>query len=157
MKRTYIYLTLTGYLREWLVGTMGNPLSFPPRSYENMIIAHYLSRLPSGSPPQLPTPDSVTIIAPVVHCKTAEEFNYFGRRGKVALTAAIEMLFVADMWVSLASHIGCENINNVVDKWCACRGITLTHREAVRQKFYRLRRSYEKNGIYLGKKYRKNH
>ena len=72
------------------------------------------------------------------------------------LADAIDDLFCIDMWNSLAPYLSSSGINGRLDKWCEERGISLDNIEAVRQRFYRLRKNYAKFHIILGKKYKKN-
>ena len=60
------------------------------------------------------------------------------------------------MWSGCAPLLhSSKEINKGIDEWCACNGISLDAREAVRQKFYRIRKAYMEKGIILGKFYRK--
>lgn len=155
MTNLLIYIPLTGYLRQWLIGRMGSPVSFPRGSYENAVIARHLSRLPKGLAPHLCGPDDVPVCVPVVHGKPPEVFNYFGRRGVAELTEAILTLFTLDMWHGIAPLLTSARLNDGINDWCKARGISLDNREAVRQRFYRIRKAYGERGIILGKKYGK--
>ena len=154
--KLHIYIQLPGYMREWLTTTIGTPVVFPPHSVENAIIARNIGRLPHGEKPELYCDGDVIVEVPVIRYKPASEFNYLGRRGKVMLTDAIDDLFCIDMWNSLAPYLSSSGINGRLDDWCAERGITLDNIEAVRQRFYRLRKNYAQYHIILGKKYKKN-
>lgn len=149
-----IYLPLTGYLRQWLTHQMGMPVVFPRASYENAVIARYISPLPAGYAPQLCRPGDVPIVVPQLHGKPADRYNYFGRRGVAALTEAVNTLFTLDLWHGVSSLISTSQLNEGIEEWCIARGIELDYREAVRQRFYRIRQNYAKHGVLLG---RKNH
>ena len=70
--------------------------------------------------------------------------------------SAIDALFRLDLWSGCAPLLHSTNeLNKGIDQWCADNGISLDAREAVRQKFYRIRKSYLERGIVLGKFYRK--
>lgn len=155
MGQLLIYVPLTGYLRQWLTGRLGIPVSFPHGSYENAVIARHIARLPKGYAPQMCGRDDVPVVVPAIHGKPPEAYNYFGRRGVAELTEAIATLFTLDLWHGVAPLLTSSALNEGIDKWCAGCGITLDNREAVRQKFYRIRKAYAQHGIILGKKYKK--
>lgn len=154
--RLFIYLELSGYLREWLIHTMGTPVEFPPHSVENAILARNIGRIPHGKRTELYRIDAVPIVVPTIRYKSPTEWNYLGRRGRVELTDAIDNLFCIDMWQCLSPQLGSGNITRCIDEWCCKRGITMDNVEAVRQRFYRLRNNYSRYNIILGKKYKKN-
>ena len=151
-----IYLDLSGYLREWLIHTMGTPVEFPHHSAENAILARRIGRLPRGVRPDLYRPDAVPVVVPSIRYKPSTEWNYLGRRGRVELTDAIDNLFCIDMWQCLSPQIGSGNLTRCIYEWCCERGITMDNVEAVRQRFYRIRNNYAKYHIILVKKYKKN-
>lgn len=154
--RLFVYIRLSGYLREWLIHTMGTPVVFPAHSAENAILARHMSRLPRGAQPNLCHEGDIAIVVPHIRYKPQTEFNYLGRRGQVELVDAIDNLFCIDMWNNLTPHLASKSINSCIDHWCAQRGISIENIEAVRQRFYRLRKNYGQYNIILGKKYKKN-
>lgn len=151
-----IYLPLTGYLREWLIYRLGSPVSFPHGSYENAVIARHITRLPPHTAPQLCAPDCLPITVPSLLGKPPHLYNYFPRRGQAALTEAINTLFTLDLWHSLAPKLTTPHLNESIEQWCKSRHIAPQYREAVRQRFYRIRQAYAARGIILGKKYKEN-
>lgn len=154
MQKQVIYIHLKGYLSEWLVNRFGFPVKFPPRSWENIIIARNLAKKTLATP-ELPsvTDGLVPVVVPSVSGKVFTLYNHLPQRAEEELLAAIESLFRLDMYYSLIWRVTSNNINDHVEEWCCSRGIIPDHREAVRQKFYRIRRDYEKNGVILRKKY----
>lgn len=153
--RVLIYIPMAGYLRQWLVGQLGIPVRFPKGSYENAVIARHISRLPPDGSPQLGGPDDVPVVVPAIHGKPMETYNYFGRRGAAALREAVANLFTLDLWHGVAPRLASSGLNEALDGWCAKKGIDLDSREAVRQKFYRMRKAYRRHGIILGERYNK--
>lgn len=154
MDKILVYIHLDGYLREWLTNQLGDPVVFPNFSYENALLARHITRIPPGASPQLRGEGDVAIAVPVIQGKPPTVYNYFGRRGRYALLCAIDILFRMDMWHSLAPYITSGSINASIEQWCVQRGISLDNREAVRQRFYRIRKYYGQCGIILRKKYR---
>lgn len=154
MQKQVIYIHLKGYLGEWLVNRFGYPVKFPSRSWENIIIARNLAKKTLATPEQpFDTDGLIPVVVPSVSGKVFTLYNHFPHRAEEELLAAIESLFRLDMYYSLISCVTSHSINDQIDAWCGNRGIIPDHREAVRQKFYRIRRDYEKNGVILRKKY----
>ena len=69
------------------------------------------------------------------------------------MCAALVSLFRIHLWSDIAPKIHADGLNRAIDDWCQSQGIDIDYREGVRQKFYRMRRSYETYGIILGKKH----
>lgn len=153
MQKNVVYIQLDGYLAEWLVNRFGNPVRFPSRSWENIILARYLSKKSSAPSSPSNTGHLIPICVPAVTDKPFSIYNHLPTRAEAMLIASIESIFRLDMFYSLIHCV--VDINEHVDVWCSQRGIDSEHREAVRQKFYRIRRDYEKNGVFLRKKYSK--
>ena len=157
MKDIVIYVRLEHYLREWLVHSMGQPCPFPPRSYEQCLLRRYLRKPPAGYVPRRPGPEDVAIVLPDNALRRPEYYHHLGRDGTRRLCEGLENLFRIDLWQGCSPLLARSGeLNKGIDEWCASHGIGLDHREAVRQKFYRMRKAYEADGIFLGKKYRKN-
>ena len=69
---------------------------------------------------------------------------------------AIDGLFRISLWSGCFPLIHSKGeLNRGIDLWCEQNGISLDAREAVRQKFYRLRRQYHEKGVIVGKIYHK--
>lgn len=156
MKDIRVYVKVERYIKEWLEFHLGNPVRFPDRSYENELLHAYLSKRPCDLPPAKPQGCFVSIVITDSLHRKPEFYNYLGSRGQRAVASAIDALFRLDMWSGCAPLLhSSKEINKGIDEWCACNGISLDAREAVRQKFYRIRKAYMEKGIILGKFYRK--
>lgn len=156
MNDFFIYIKLEHYVAEWLIDALGRPVRFPRGSFENAIIHRYLRPTPPGTLPILPKEDYVPIVIPDSRYKPPHLYNYFGVRGQKVLKEAIDILFRLDMWAGLSPLlVSPGELNQGIYEWCDRHGISIDSREAVRQKFYRIRRSYQTMGIILGKKYKK--
>jgi len=168
-----ITIALPPFLCQWLKSRMGDPARFPNGSYENAIIARHLSKRPPPREPLQSFPpiksflskeskesneaSLARIAAPSVRGKPPESWNYLPRRGRDELRAAIVTLFTLDLWNSCVSLLAnrTASLGEGLDEWCRSRSITPENREAVRQRFYRLRRAYAARGVILGRRYRK--
>lgn len=154
MKDVTVCLVLPGYLRQWLTRRLGNPVRFPARSAENVLLSRLVRRRPAGAVPETCGEGRVAFVVPDNPQRRPEYFNYLGRRGKAELAAAVERLFRLHLWQDCSVLLGASGeLNRGIDRWCELQGISLEHREAVRQKFYRMRKAYRNYGIVLGKKY----
>ena len=156
MKDFCVYITFEPYIVAWLTATLGNPVRFPRRSAENALLTRCVSRRPPSAPPEVAPPGAVAIVLPDNAERRPEFYNYIGKRGRADITAAVDRLFRLHLWsecAHLIAHRG--ELNRGIDEWCAQYDIPLAHREAVRQKFYRMRKEYQSCGIALGKKYKK--
>jgi len=155
MERIYIYLPLDGYLRQWAEKNLGNPIIFAAGSAENAIIKKNLVRS-RGKEVQLNKDGCICILAPTMSGKRPTEYNYFRKEGISQLRESIETLFRIDMWYGIIPFLTGRDIRQKLFDWCKSKGITTEENyEAVRQKFYRIRKYYQQSGIILGKKYNK--
>jgi hypothetical protein len=156
MKDITVHIKVERYIKEWLTFHLGNPVRFPERSYENEVIHRHLSRRPMTVLPELPGEDMVAIVITDCRYRKPEHYNYLGRDGQRAVASAINGLFKIQLWAECFPLMYAKGeLNKGIDKWCADNGISLDAREAVRQKFYRLRKLYLQKGIVLHKIYRK--
>lgn len=156
MKDITVHVRLERYIREWLTFHLGSPVRFPDKSYENEILHNYLRKPPRDAAPDFGDDESVPIVIPDDKFHKPEFYNYLGRHGRRALASAIDALFRLQLWSECAPLLQSkQELNRGIDAWCAANGISLDAREAVRQKFYRLRKLYAEKGIVVYKIYRK--
>lgn len=155
MEHILVYVPFEKYLGQWLVNRLGSPVVFPARSNENAILARYIQRPPSKNYVPALHSAGIPVRVPIVHGKNPYSHTHLARRGETALIAAVELLFRMDLWYGLAPLLTTRGINAHIDRWCEQHGIALDYREAVRQKFYRIRKDYLASEIILGKKHRK--
>lgn len=153
MKDITVGIKLELYLKEWLETAMGRPVRFPSKSYENALLHRFLVR---GGQNRL-VDDNVLLVITDCHYRKPETYNCLGRDGRRAMAAAIDALFRIDLWSGCAGLVGSKgNLNNGIEEWCRRKGISPQNREAVRQKFYRMRKAYQERGIIIGKIYGKS-
>ena len=151
-----IYLHFEGYLAEWLVNRLGNPVKFHRGSYENAILKTFLTdRIPCGKDYVLHDNNMVPVVIPYIDGKSWPRYRYLGRRGRARLVDAVETLFRIDLWHGCAGYITNKNFQKHIEKWCVKHGISSDYWGAVLKKFYRMRQSYIKHGVILGKTYSK--
>ena len=156
MKDFIVHIKVEKYIKQWLEHSLGNPVRFPPHSYENEVLRRHLQKRPRSAPVFFDDPDMVAVIIPDSSERKPEFYNYLGIRGQRALQSAIDGLFRLALWSDCAPLLHSKReLNRGIDEWCKMHGIALDYREAVRQKFYRIRKSYQIKGIILGKIYRK--
>ena len=155
MEHILVYVPCEKYLGQWLVNRLGSPVAFPARSNENAILARYIQRPPSKNYVPALRSAGIPVRVPIVHGKNPYSHTHLARRGETAHIAAVELLFRMVLWYGLAPLLTTRGINAHIDRWCEQHGIALDYREAVRQKFYRIRKDYLASEIILGKKHRK--
>lgn len=156
MSNFVIYLKLEKYLSEWLTNSLGDPVRFPAQSNENAIIRRFLQKLPKDKQPEVMAPGLTRIVIPESKAKPTATYNYFGQHAKLALVETIEDLFRQNMWAELGTMFdGSVGLNKTISAWCEMHGIDDDHTEAVRQKYYRIRKAYGKKGIFLNSLTRK--
>lgn len=157
MKNLTVYLYLEPYLQQWLRHSLGEPVRFPPQSYENHLLRNLLQRTPTiNSHHTIPYGRDAQCIAVVIPDNAhhrPEYYHHLSRRAHALMVRAIESLFRIHLWSDLSPIIySHQPLNQAIDEWCEQHNIDIDYREGVRQKFYRMRRSYEAYGIILGKK-----
>ena len=156
MSKFLIYLHLEPYLHQWLTHSLGNPVEFPAKSNENAVIRRFLQTKPTDALPDLYAEGMTAVCIPDSKAKPVQHYNHCGAKGKKALAEAIEDLFRINLWSELAPLVcreerGGGGLNKLIVSWCEAHGISDDHTEAVRQKFYRMRKAYAKYGVFLGK------
>lgn len=158
MSRFVIYVSLPKYLSEWLTCHLGNPVVFPPSSPQNAVIRTFIKnkKLPEGIAPDCGSDGETAIAIPYSVAKPPETYNYMSPAGKAAVAEACMDLFLRALWADLSplqeAPVG---LNSLIRAWCESNGIDIERVEAVRQKFYRIRKEYAKSGIILKSNTRK--
>lgn len=160
MKDITICVRFELYLADWLVQHFGSPVRFPNHSPENVLLHRLLSVLPRGlnadDDEDNATGECVKIVLTDSSRRKPEHYNYLGRRGRAMLRTALTDLFILHLWTECASLLYTRRgLNAALEEWCRNNGIRPGAREAVRQKFYRLRRLYARNGVIVTKFYGK--
>ena len=103
MSQFCIYIKLKPYLKEWLVHSLGEPVSFPCHSNENAVIRTFLQRRPASIPVEIKTAGEFTAICiPDSKAKPAEYYNYISNSGTKAIIEAIEDRFIQNLWGELS-------------------------------------------------------
>lgn len=162
MKNVTATIYLPRYLEQYLRHHYGRPARFPARSMENELLRRLTTR-PPAQPAATAAADecaarltALDVVLPDDDLHRPEYFCYLGRSARRRFCLALEATFRVHLWSDCLPLIVAGNINQGLDEWCASNGISLDSREAVRQKFYRLRRTYATMGIRIGRKYDKS-
>ena len=137
---------------QWLTHSLGNPGRFPAQSNENAVIRRFLTKLPEHKTPEMFQDGLTAIVIPDSKAKDVSIYNYLGPRAKEAVIESIEDLFRRNMWAELGDMMASDQsvgVNKIVAAWCEMHGIDDDYIETVRQKFYRIRKSYTTKGINL--------
>ncbi len=158
MKDICVYVRVEKYIAQWLSTTMGLPVRFPTHSFENQLLKRVLSVRPKDAPIRMAGDNDIAIVIPDSSSRPPEYYNYLGRRSEQLVRTTIDSLFRLHLWYKCVHLLAVPGeLNAGLDAWCASVGISIEYREAVRQKFYRMRRKYEAEHIFLGKKYKKDY
>ena len=155
MSNFNVYVKLPPFVSQFLIHSLGNPVVFPPSSVENSTIRTFISRLPEGRQPDVAADDLTAIAIPDSKSKPADQYNYLAPRGKAALAECCDYLFNRCLWTELGdmSSVGCKTLTAIY-AWCENHGISIDYADTIRQRYYRIRDSYAKQGIDLMKKTR---
>jgi hypothetical protein len=150
MSNFCFYMKLEPYLAQWLVNRLGNPVRFPAQSNENAIIRRFVQRPPDGTAPDLPGDGLIAVAIPDSKAKDPQYYHYMGVKAKRALAEAINDLFTMCLWNDVRDLLdeGQNGVNTIIEAWCEMHGVTADS-EAVRQRYYRLRRKYASQGVNL--------
>ena len=150
MSQFVIYVRFEKYLAEWLTHSLGDPVVFPSCSNENAVIRAFIDKAPDGEPVQQKQDGEIAIAIPDSKAKPPETYHYMSASGKKAIREAVLDLFTRNLWNDLRSL---ENspigVNTRIAAWCEMHGIGIDSVETVRQRFYRIRDAYTKQGINL--------
>jgi len=154
MSQYLIYVNLPKYLSQWATNRLGDPVVFPASSPQNAVIRTYIrKRLPEEPVEALQPEGSTAIAIPDSIAKPPEEYNHMGLRGKLAVQETILDLFKRELWsdISPLENAPC-GLNKLIAAWCESHGIDIDRVETVRQRYYRIRKDFQKVGINLKKK-----
>lgn len=157
MSHIVFYIKLEPYLKQWLHNSLGNPVVFPPQSNENAVIRRFLRKRPPEVQPEMAENELTAIVIPDSKAKPPQYYNYLGKKAKAAVKETIEDLFRANLWNEMSDLTKRDcGLNKTIAAWCEMHGIDDDYSETVRQKYYRMRTSYSRRGIFLGSLTRKH-
>lgn len=150
MSKFLIYLEVEPYMKQWLTHSFGDPVVFPPNSYENAVIRRLTTKRPYNNTPEQPTEKTVAICIPSSKSKSPETYNYLTSFGKKALGESLDDLFRINMWCDLGDlqDTSCKKMS-AFRAWCQTHGIDIEYAETIRMKWYRMRKSYQNVGVNL--------
>ena len=113
---------------------------FPARSPVNRVIVDAL-RVPGRQEhPRVAGPELTAIEIPWSDARPANRWHAVTRAGERAICAEVDALFVHALWHELLPLAGRAGLNDGVAAWCLRNGLEEEDVEAVRQRFYRLRK-----------------
>lgn len=151
MNQFVVYLEVEPYLKEWAEKHFGNPVEFPRDSVENRMIKRFLEREPKDRLPDLT--GNIAVKIPMSKEKDPRAgFTYLSYNAKRAVHESLMTLFLRNLWAELGDlgKVNCQ-LTTLIYAWLSKHGISDENWECVRQKYYRLRKTYHEKGVYLGK------
>lgn len=147
MSDFYIYLKVEPYLAEWLTDTFGDPIEIIRDSPESHLLKRFLVKLPTGVQPDTCISEefNVRVRIPCFKEKDPRTYNHLKPIAKKALVDSFESLFVKNMWSEIGKLDNCNcSITTVIYAWLEKHNMSEEHWEAIRQRYYRLRKKYFK-------------
>lgn len=163
MKDITLQIALRPHLASWLRTKYGDPVRFPPRSYENLLLHSLVTRgryAEGAATLEGPGKELQRITLTDHSTRRPEYYHHLTRRAALTFAAALERQFRLQLWQECSPLLlHRTGLNSGIERWCQRQGIKVEHREGVRQKFYRMRKEYpkgerneEKRSHYSGKK-----
>ena len=150
MSNFCIYLKVEPYLAQWVTNHLGDPIDFPRDSPESKLIKRFLDKTPLQDNPDLD--GNVKVLIPYSKQKDPRFYNYLRPMAKSLLVESLESMFITNLWAELGSVQGVScSLTSLIRAWLEQHGISEDYEETIRQKFYRIRKRYQKKGIFLGK------
>ncbi len=140
MKDITCILFLPPYLNDYIVNKYGSPAKFPKLSPINDLLSTFSERRRETA---LSVRGVATFIAlPDHRYKKPEYYHHFSRRAHAQLVRCLVRSLRVDLWGWMQHVIlNGEPVGQGIDVWCTARGISVSHREAVRRMYYRQRAS----------------
>lgn len=148
MNRICIYVKLPGYLDQWVRHHFGTPAVFPRHSDQNAVIRTFLRRPKPDEVPDLDDDGLTAIAIPDSIGKPVEVWNSISQTGKLAVIESIQDLFSRALWSDISPLMKNRvKLSVMISAWCENNGISEDCSEAVRQRYYRLRKRFAKKGV----------
>lgn len=143
------YINVQPYLQQWAIHHFGNPVEFPRDSPENRLIKRFIEKQPTNTPPT--TNGNLAIKIPMSKEKDPRNgYFYMPPRAANLIKESLYSIFIQNLWTELGdSHnFNCE-LTSLIYTWLNKHNISDQYWECIRQKYYRLRKSYAQKGIKL--------
>ena len=142
MKNITVPIKVPRYLWQYVRRNFGEFAAFPRGSFVNYILHRLLTkRPPNAEPRRAPSAPILHIVIPDCRFKKPEYYNYLTPRAEIKIRKALFETFDLDMWRSLQRLIRQGmRIEHAVHHWCEQVGLDIAGREAVRKRFYRMRK-----------------
>lgn len=138
-----VHINVPKYVADFVNFHFGNPVQLDKYSIESRILKTYLAKQPDLCALDDPTAFNLHIRIPYFKEKDPRTYFYLSPSSKKVLAAVLENLFEINMWIELLPTLK-TNVatSDVVYAYLERHGIDFEQHEAVRQKFYRLRKKY---------------
>lgn len=144
------------FVGQWLMFHFGNPVRFPDYSLENMDLRRF--SLSKHEYQKLGIVEdenefTVDVVIPKSKHKPPTVYHYYGKQGRAVINDSIERLFRQNMFAELGDRImRGHDLNVAILAWCEKHGIDTAYSNTIKQRYYRIRDTYQKQGIDLRKK-----
>ena len=157
MKEVYtVFIPVKPFVAQWLKFHFGDPVKFPDFSLENQDLKRFSLNKKEYKRLGIKEREhngGVMVVLPQSKSKDPEYYHYLGRRGEDAIVDSCERIFRRNMFCELGDETmrGC-NLNVAIKAWCEKHGIDEQYCNTIKQRYYRIRDSYQDCGIDLRKK-----
>lgn len=155
MSAICLYLQVPVYLQQYLNHHFGDPIVFDRTLPMNKLIKLFIERQPSDVPIRTVTDNDVAIAIPDQSLKPPEYWNYLPPVAEQALLESIEATFDLNFYNEMLQIMPCGvKVMTAIRSWARLHGIDIEYDNTLKQKFYRIRDKFEKQGINIKKKTR---
>ena len=138
-----VHINVPKYVADFITHHFGSPVELDKYSVVSRILKTYLTKLPDNCALDNPTDFNLHIRLPFFKEKDPRTYFYLSPASKKVLAVALENLFEINMWAELLPTLKTKvNTSEVIYAYLERHGIDDEQHEAVRQKFYRLRKKY---------------
>jgi len=146
----FIYLKVEPYLAQWIKNSLGDPVELPRESPETKLVKRFLDKQPNDIAVDTGAESNLMVRIPWSKEKDPRTYNYLSPRAKEMLVESLETIFLNNLWTELGSLDGINaSLTTVIYAYLEKHRINEDHWETIRQKYYRIRKRYQKKGIKL--------
>lgn len=160
MKDITTSIVVPSYLFDWLVNKYGNPLKFPARSPHNdllhaLVAVAQLKKTPGDE--ERKRGMAINVVLPNRSRHKPEHYHHLSKEAKAVFVRDLKRFFRLDLVAFIVETAAEGRLTpQHLEQWCKRHGIRITHRDAVKRMYYRLKKNFEQQGILLPPNFAKN-
>ena len=160
MKDITTSIVVPPYLFDWIVNKYGNPLRFPARSPHNdllhaLVAVAQLKKTPGDE--ERKRGMAINVVLPNRSRHKPEHYHHLSKEAKAVFVRDLKRFFRLDLVAFIVETAAKGRLTpQHLEQWCKRHGIRITHRDAVKRMYYRLKKNFEQQGILLPPNFAKN-